>query len=60
MLNADQLRQRYLARQRRLEREAAERTADAAGKQQASSPDAVAEAIARALARRQAQSKPPP
>lgn len=52
MLSADQLRQRYLARQLRLEREAAERAADADRKKQDSSPDAVAEAIARAKARK--------
>lgn len=53
MLTPGQLRQRYLARQRRLALEADERAADDRQRSLATSAEAVAEAIARAKARRE-------
>jgi hypothetical protein len=52
MLTPDQLRQRYLARQQRLAREAEERAVEDRQRRQATSANAVAEAIARAKSRK--------
>ena len=60
MLSPDQLRQRYQARQQRLAREGEERASETAQRRQASSANAVAEAIARAQARRLALHKDAP
>jgi hypothetical protein len=52
MLTPDQLRQRYLARQRRLARETEERAEEDRRRRQATTANSVAEAIARAKARK--------